>query len=170
MPSLRGDVTAAFAQEALTRQGALWVREATPSMLPLIGPGDELRLAPVGLRGIRRGMLVAYEREPGLVVHRVIACDEAGIVAKGDALAAPDPVVPRDQVVARVAALRRPTGRLVDLEAFPWPLINRLLGGLAFLACRLCREGSRDARPPLLSRLAWKALRLPFHVARLFLR
>ena len=159
-----------FTLDVLSREGALWVREASPSMLPLIRPGDELWLAPVSPRRISRGMLVAYEREGQLVVHRVIACDEAGIVAKGDALAAPDPVVPRDQVVARVIALRRATGRLVDLDAFPWPLINRLLGGLAFLACSLCREGSRAARPPLLSRLVWKALRVPFYLARLLLR
>ena len=111
MPSLRGDVTAAFAREALARQGGLWVKEATPSMLPLIRPGDELRLAPVDPEQIVPGMLIAYRREPGLVVHRVIACDETGVIAKGDALAASDPVVPWHQVIARVVALRRTNGR-----------------------------------------------------------
>ncbi len=108
-------------------------------------------------------MLIAYHREPGLVVHRMVACDETGIVAKGDALAAPDPVVPRDQVVARVVALRRADGRVVDLEAFPWPLLNCLLGAIAFRACRL--SGARPLRLIL-----WKAYRLPFYAARLFLR
>jgi len=164
MPSSRGDLTAAFAQEALTREGALWVREATASMLPLIRPGDELQLAPVGPRGICRGMLIACHREPGLVVHRVIACDETGIVAKGDALAAPDPVVPRDQVVARVVALRRANGRLVDLEAFPWPLVNRVLGWFASAGTRLSPETCGAALP---RRLAWKVLRVPFYLARL---
>ncbi len=170
MPSLRGDLTAAFAQETLTRQGLLWVREATASMLPLIRPGDEIRLAPVEPDRVVPGMLIAYRRDARLGIHRVLARDGAGVVAKGDALVSPDAPLPWNQVVARVAALRRPTGRLVDLEAFPWPFLNRLLGGLAFLACRLCREGSREAGPPLLSRLAWKALRLPFYLARLLLR
>jgi hypothetical protein len=159
MPSSRGDVAASLALELLTRDGALWVREASPSMLPLIRPGDELQLAPVGPCRIVRGMLVACLREPGLVVHRVVACDETGVVAKGDALASPDPVVPQDRVVARVVALRRPSGRLVNLEAFPWPLLNRLLGAIASFACRSPR-----------GRLTWKALRLPFHAASLFLR
>lgn len=166
MPSLRGDATAAFAQDVLTRQGALWVREATPSMLPLIRPGDELQLAPVGPRRIARGMLIAYQREPGLVVHRVIACDETGVVVKGDALAAPDPVVPRDQVIARVVALRGPDGRLVNLDAFPWPLLNPLLGWIAAAGSRVSPEMCGPASP---RRLLWKALRLPFHAAALFL-
>ena len=170
MPSARGDVTAAFAQDVLTREGAFWVREATSSMLPLIRPGDELRLAPVGPRRLVRGMLIAYQREPGLVVHRVVACDETGVVAKGDALAAPDPVVPPAQVVARVIALRRANGRLVDLEAFPWPVVNRVLGAIASFACRLSLGDSLDRVPSPLRFIVWKAHRLPFHVARLFLR
>lgn len=170
MPSARRDLAVAFAPDVLAREGALWVREASLSMLPLIRPGDEIRLAPVEPEQVIPGMLIAYRRDARLVIHRVLARDGAGVVAKGDALVSPDAPLPWDQVVARVAALRRPGGRLVDLEAFPWPLVNRLLGGLAFLACRLCREGSREAGPPLLSRLAWKALRLPFYLARLLLR
>ena len=163
MPSLRGDVTASFAQEALTRQGALWVREATPSMLPLIRPGDELLLAPLGSRQIRVGALIAYRREAQLIIHRVLAVGGSGVLAKGDALASPDPLVPWDRVVARVVALRRANGRAVNLDAFPWPLLNRLLAGIASVASHL----SREAPQPLTGRLGWKALRVPFYLARL---
>lgn len=168
MPSARGEVAASFALAVLTREGALWVREGSPSMLPLIRPGDELWLAPVKPRRIYRGMLVAYERDARLIVHRVVAADRTGVVAKGDALALADPVVPWDRVVARVVALRRPGGRVVDFDAFPWPLLNRFLGWIASVACRLSLSAPGDA--PLLPRLGWKALRLPFYLARLFTR
>jgi hypothetical protein len=78
--------------------------------------------------------------------------------------------VPWDRVVARVVALRRPDGRRVDLDAFPWPLVNRLLGRIASLACRLSIGASGDGSWPFLRRLVWKALRLPFYLARLLLR
>ena len=169
MPSPSVSLTGGhFTLDVLRREGALWVREASPSMLPLIRPGDELWLVPVSPRGIVRGMLVAYERDAQLVVHRVLASDGTGLVAKGDALVLPDPVVPWDRVVARVVALRRPGGRVVDFEAFPWPLLNRLLGGIASVVCRLSLRAPRDA--PLLPRLGWKALRLPFYLARLLIR
>ena len=100
----------------------------------------------------------------------MIACDETGVVVKGDALAAPDPVVPRDQVVARVIALRRANGRLVDLEAFPWPVVHRLLGAIASFTCQFLLGTSHDRLPSPLRFIVWKAHRLPFHVARLFLR
>ena len=168
--SARGAAAVPFALDVLARGESLWVREATPSMLPLIRPGDELRLAPFESRTIRAGALIAYRRGAQLVIHRVMAASESGVVAKGDALASPDPLVPWDQVVARVVALRGPDGRLVDLEAFPWPLLNRFLGGIASLAGRLRLEASRDAAPSLVRRLVWKALRLPFYLARLVLR
>lgn len=158
MPVPRGEVAVAVSLDVLARGGSLWVREASPSMLPLIRPGDELRLAPVSPGQVFRGTLIAYWRDARLIIHRVIARDAAGVVTKGDALTTPDPAVPWDRVVARVLALRSPTGRVVELEGFPWSVLNRLLGAIASLTIRLSGSG-----------LVWKALRLPFHAARLFL-
>ena len=166
MPAARADLAVPLALDGLARGESLWVREGSRSMLPLIHPGEELRLAPLDSRRIRRGGLIAYEREAQLVVHRVMAVTGSGVLAKGDALASPDPLVPWDRVVARVVALRRPDGRLVDLEAFPWPLVDRLLAGIASLAARL-RLQERPNSP--WRRLAWKALRVPFYLALLLL-
>ena len=135
-------------------------------MLPLIQPGDELRLAPFDARQIGGGSVIAYERGARLVIHRVLAAGGSGVVTKGDALASPDPLVPWDRVVARVVALRRPDGRRVDLDAFPWPPVNRLLARVAALAGRL----RLDDAPSLARRLAWKALRAPFYLVRLLAR
>lgn len=170
MPGARGPAAVSVALDVLARGERLWVREATPSMLPLIRPGDELLLAPLGSRTIGAGAVIAYRRESQLVIHRVLSAAGSGVVAKGDALASPDPLVPWDRVVARVVALRGPDGRTANLDAFPWPLIDRLLGRMSWIAARLSLEGSGEAPPPFVRRLAWKALRLPFYLARLVLR
>ena len=166
MPAVRGDAAVPFALDVLARGESLWVREASPSMLPLIRPGDELKLAPLESRRIGGGALIGYERGAQLVIHRVLAASGSGVVVKGDALASADPLVPWDRVVARVVALRAPNGRIVNLDAFPWPVLNRLLGWIASVASRLAGEAGR----PLPRRLVWKAFRLPFYLARLALR
>lgn len=158
MPVARGAAALGLTLDVLAREGSLWVREASPSMLPLIRPGDELRLAPVSPGQVFRGTLVACRQDARLIIHRVIARDAAGVVTKGDALTTPDPAVPWDRVVARVLALRSPAGRVVELDGFPWSVLNRLLGAIAAMAIRLSGSG-----------LVWKALRLPFHAARLLL-
>ncbi|MBI2153259.1 MAG: hypothetical protein HYU24_06070 [Candidatus Rokubacteria bacterium] len=167
MPAAPAHVLVSLAQDVLARGERLWVREASASMLPLVRPGDELLLAPLGGRRIGAGTLIAYERDAELVIHRVVAASGSGVVTKGDALASPDPLVPWERVVARVVALRGLAGRLVNLEAFPWPLLDRWLGAVASLASGL-RLGERPSSP--WRRLAWKALRVPFYLARLVLR
>lgn len=166
MPGTRSAAAFPLTLDLLARGESSWVREASPSMLPLIRPGDELRLAPLDGRRVARGALIAYWRDAQLVVHRVLAASPSGLVAKGDALAFSDPLVPWDRVVARVVALRTLRGQLVDLGAFPWPLVDRLLARIASLAARL-RLRERPNSP--WRRLAWKALRVPFYLALLLL-
>ena len=164
MPATRSELGVRLALDALAREGDLWLSGASASMLPLIRPEDEVRLVPVDPARVVPGMVIAYRREERLVIHRVLACGDAGIVAKGDASASPDPPVRRDDVLARVVALRSARGRSVDFTAFPWPLLDRLLSAIATLASR----PPPDARPPSLGRrLAWKTLRVPFYLARL---
>ena len=163
--SALGDVAVPFALDVLARGESLWVREASLSMGPLIRPGDELLLVPPRAGEIRGGSVIAYEQGARLVIHRVLAASGSGVVAKGDALGSLDPLVSWDRVIARVVALRGPDGRVVNLDAFPWPPLNRLLGGIASLASRI----SGEAPQPLLRRLVWKAFRLPFYLARLVL-
>ena len=165
--STLGIFAVSLALDVLAREGEVWGRGTGVSMVPLIRPGDELRLTPLDRKRIFRGMLIAYPRAARLVVHRVIAWDGTGVVPKGDASTLPDPVVPWEQVVGRAVALRGASGVCVELEAFPWPLLNRLLGACAWLASRLCPA---PWAPSLLRGVAWKALRLPFYGARLFFR
>ncbi|MFI5339009.1 MAG: hypothetical protein ACHQ7N_04130 [Candidatus Methylomirabilales bacterium] len=162
----KADVATPFLVELLARHGAVWVREASRSMSPLIRPGDEVRLVPLEPLRITRGALIAWQQEERLLLHRVLAWDKAGVITKGDALASPDPLVGWDDVVARVAALRRAGMPSVDLDTFPWPLVNRLLGALSAIAGRLRVEENIGGIPALVRHLAWKSLRVPFHLAR----
>jgi len=160
-------VATSLVMEVLARDGETWVREATLSMSPLIRPGDEVRLVRLDPGRINRGALVACHRGEGLVLHRVLARTDAGVVTKGDALASPDPPVGWGQVVAGVAALRRTGGAEANLRVFPWPLINYALGVVAAIACRVPVENGAGGAWSFLPRLAWKSLRLPFYLARL---
>ena len=136
MPSMTPELTADFVSEVLEREGAAWVRAASPSMAPLIQPEDQVCLVPAEPAGVRRGTVIAYRDGDRIIVHRVLATDPRGVVTKGDALADADGVVGWDRVVGRVVTIRTPRGRVVRLDVFPRPLIDRALGALAGLAPR----------------------------------
>ncbi len=164
-PAYSGAATALLA-DLIARDGAAWARQASLSMAPLIQPGDAVRLVPLDRGQIARGSLIAYRREETLVVHRLLAWGEAGVVTKGDALTSPDPLVAWELVVAQVAALRRTGKPPADLGAFPWPFINGVLSAVSAIASRLSAENGTGGTWPRLPWLAWKALRVPFHLAR----
>lgn len=153
---MKAELAADFVPDVLAREGAAWVRVASPSMGPLIRQGDELRLVPADPARVHRGMVVAYGEGDRIIVHRVLAHDPRGVVTKGDALTMSDGVVGWDRVIARVVAIRTPGGRIVRLDAFPHPLIGRALGAIAALRPR--------------NVLAWKAHRVPFHLLALLSR
>ena len=165
-PGAKAAVATSLVMEVLARDGEAWVREATLSMSPLIRPGDEVCLVRPDPGHINRGALIACQRAEGLVLHRVLARTDAGVVTKGDALASPDPPVGWGQVVAGVAALRRAGKPEADLKVFPWPQINHALGVVAAIACRIPVENGAGGARTFLTRLAWKFLRLPFYLAR----
>jgi hypothetical protein len=151
MASVPAEVVADFVADMLRREGAVWVREASSSMWPLIQPGDELRLVPVDGPAARPGMIVAYRADRAIVVHRLLSHGSGFIVTKGDALAEPDAPVACDRILGRVAALRMCAGGVVDLESGPRALVLRALGQLARL------------RAP--NRLVSILLRVPFYLA-----
>lgn len=165
-PSNKAGAATSLLLDLLSRDGAVWVREASLSMSPLIRPGDEIRLVRLDQRRVARGTLIAYRRAESLVLHRVLARNEAGVVAKGDALASADPPVGWKEVVGRVTALRKAGKPEINLDAFPWPVVNRALGVIAAIACRLAVKDGAGERSSLLPRLAWKLLRAPFFLAR----
>jgi hypothetical protein len=163
------EITASFVVATLARDGAVWARESSDSMGPLVRTGDGLRLAAVERAGVVPGTLVAYRRDSRLIVHRVLAVGPAGIVTKGDGLESRDAPIAWDAVVARVVAVAGPRGRLTDLTAFPWPMLGRLFAVLSRMA-EAVAPPPLPAPPSWWRRPAWRLARLPFHVVARMVR
>jgi hypothetical protein len=130
-------------------------------MHPLIQPGDLLllRALPPGAT-LGTGALLGYRRGHQIVVHRLVGRAGASLLVKGDAIE-PMERIRADHVVGRVVAVRRPAGRLADLERFPWPVLDRLLGVIARLA---------GCCAPISPAMVRRILRVPFHAAAVLLR
>jgi len=147
----KADAAIDFVLMLVAREGSAWVEAASNSMGPLVQPGDRLRLSALDPAGARPGTIVAYRRGDTLIVHRLLAVTPAGFVTKGDALPDTDAPVAASAIVGRVAAIRSPDGRELDLGRAPWPRIGRALAWVA--------------RARVSSPIVWKILRIPFHVA-----
>jgi hypothetical protein len=144
----RAGAAAALLPDVLARLGEAWVREASTSMAPFLRPGDHLLLRPAAAPELSRGMVVAYRRWNRVVVHRLVGRDGQGLVVKGDDTEATERISAGD-VLARVVAVRRPSGRTIRLDRFPWPALGRLFAALSLGAGRTGSVRSRAARLPL---------------------
>lgn len=158
------DVAAPLVVEILAGGGFAWVRESTDSMAPLVRAGDRLRLAAVDRAHVRPGDVVAYQRGACLVVHRVLACDERGVVTKGDALPERDEPVDWETVVGRVVTVAA-GGKLREVTGFPWPLVGWLLAILSRLG-----EAAAPAAGGRWRLLAWRLSRAPVHIVARMVR
>jgi hypothetical protein len=149
------ETAASFVHDVLSRDGAVWVHESSDSMAPLVRAGDRLCLARAVFADVRPGQLVACRRDGQLVVHRVLWRDAAGLVTKGDGLSGRDAPVPAGDLVGRVTVIATPPGRRIELDAFPWPVLGRVLAAVSRAG-----EWTRSSNG-----VAWKLTRLPAHLA-----
>jgi hypothetical protein len=117
-------------------------------MEPWVPDGSVVTLRPVGSERVRRGdVVLARTATDGAVLHRVVGGTRGArpgggtVVLKGDALRAPDPPVPGEDVLARVVGISRGGGAVpageVDLDTIPQRVIGRLLGAASLLAPRV---------------------------------
>jgi hypothetical protein len=97
----------ALASEALVAFGCLRLRVTGSSMLPALRPGDEIELRSCPASRAEVGDIVLFRREAAFVVHRVLECNDHGLVTQGDSLPAPDPPVEHADVLGRVVGLTR---------------------------------------------------------------
>ncbi len=78
------------------------------SMSPAILSADILTLAPVDVRRVRLGDVIAFPRPDGrLVIHRVIARRSERLLTRGDAASAADAWIARERLVGRVEKVSR---------------------------------------------------------------
>ena len=116
--------------EVLRLRGIACIRVLGSSMLPSVLPEDILVLESyTGTRPII-GDVIVFARWSRLFAHRIVGAYEKNrtmwYVTRGDSLPEPDPLVPSEEVLARVSRIIR-RGRLIDPRTTPW----RKLGSLA---------------------------------------
>ncbi len=117
------------------------------SMLPALHPDDEALFAPLDAPP-RPGEILLFRAGDRLVAHRLLAVAADGrLCLRGDFMAADDPMLPADDVLGRLIAVRRhgrelraDRGRLA-LYAALWPRLHRR----APLAARMLRLAARVA-------------------------
>lgn len=82
-------------------------------MLPSIRPGDTVLIEHVNGNEISEGDIVLFGRDRRLFVHRVVKRNtHAGLVTRGDAMRASDPLVQENELLGKVVLLWRNGSRI----------------------------------------------------------
>ncbi len=119
-------------------------------MYPSIREGELITVEPVVARDVKRGDIVLYRSERGLIAHRVVSTDQplsptqSSVLSphyflRGDASLSCDQPVAAQQILGRVVGVKR-NGRSVALAspgAKMWHKIGALVTGLR-RALRCC--------------------------------
>lgn len=89
------------------------------SMYPTIRDGEAVTVESIEMREIKRGDILLYRTERGVIAHRVVGIiideDAAGVlILRGDSLATCDAPVRAEQVLGRVISVER-KGRKINL-------------------------------------------------------
>lgn len=98
---------AAVITELLGSGHSVRFRARGDSMHPIIRSDDYLHVEPLDVRTLAEGEVVLTRSERGLTAHRVIACDGATIVTRGDNAPDADGAVDASQVLGRVTYVER---------------------------------------------------------------
>jgi signal peptidase len=100
-------------------------------MKPLLREGDAVLVAH-GRKDVRRGDVVVFRQEGGLVAHRVLRIGRGdtgcALVTKGDSLRRFDAPISAKQVVGRVVSIER-NGRQMRLDTPGWRAVGWLVAG-----------------------------------------
>jgi signal peptidase I len=129
----------ATAEEVLHIPGAVSLRVASCSMLPVLWPGDVIAVRRVEDRDITPGKLVVYLAKDFLVrqtvrwdpaaesmtngvvvtmftVHRAVRWERGALITRGDAIPVDDSPVQPASILGEVVAIQRRRARLVPKE------------------------------------------------------
>lgn len=114
----------------------LKVRAEGYSMYPAIKPGSVICIEPPG-KGYTpaKGEIIAWRRQSGFVVHRVVRILKTGdgikIITRGDSGRYEDQPVGSDVLAGRVVRIESPSGRIIqsreELIRKPLYIYNRLM-------------------------------------------
>src|SRR5437016_2878376 len=105
------EVKQSLAVEVLRRFGEARLRVTGSSMLCAMWPGDLVAVRRQSMAEIRQGHVVLFVRDGRFFAHRVVGKirrqDCTLLVTRGDRLARNDPAIAPEQVLGRVAWVRR---------------------------------------------------------------
>jgi len=90
------------------------------SMYPTIKEHETITVQPVAPSRIKRGDIILYRWEQGVIAHRVVRIERGAhggscFILRGDASGAPDEPVEQAQVLGKVVSVER-DGRSIDLN------------------------------------------------------
>lgn len=98
-----------LAGEVLRSSGKLRLQVTGWSMLPAVWPGDLLVIDRAECKDVANGDIVLFGRDRRLFAHRVVATrlGDPGVLTRGDAMPAPDPIVREDELLGKVSVIVR---------------------------------------------------------------
>ena len=99
----------------------------TGSMAPFLRPGDKVLVQPAQPEALRVGDLIVARRAGEFITHRLVRIGKNEYYTKGDRSRYLDPPLTLDSIIGKVIEIERP-GRIVDMQAGYWRLVNALLG------------------------------------------
>ena len=123
------------------------------SMLPLIRDGDCVAIES-GVDQVRRGQIIVFLQGDGLVAHRFLSKvpgkGKMMFLTKGDNISRLDPMVPEEEVVGRVVAIRRGS-KIMSLDTLAWQVAGLAIATVLLMWSRLMARfghllGSSKAR------------------------
>jgi hypothetical protein len=126
---------------ALLEQGnSVRFRPGGHSMSPAIRDGEAVTVAPVRASEVRRGDIILYHTERGLIAHRVLKLrgeiDARVFITRGDASTSCDAPVNASQVLGRLICVER-NGRRLSLKGRRVIILLRARRALSRLKARL---------------------------------
>jgi signal peptidase I len=120
----------------LSEGTSLKVKADGYSMYPSIKPGSVILIEPLadGLSPLP-GEIIAWKRESGLVVHRLVKItkeeNKISYITRGDSCVCEDQPILRDQIAGKVIRVETPSGTILSsgnkLIRKPFYLYNRLM-------------------------------------------
>lgn len=150
-----------------------WLDASGTSMLPLIHHGDRL-LVDHGPFAPRRGDIVLFRQESGLLAHRIVSikqrCGTQRVITKGDNVGWFDRPLPAADLLGRVVAISH-GGSTIRLDT-PWPCaVGWVLAHYTnSVAAVFHLSYSRSSRLFATFRLPYVTVALAHTLLRLFLR
>jgi signal peptidase I len=111
-------------------------RIVSPSMQPLLRPGDMVIVQAAPLPSLRRGDLVLIRRPQDVVTHRLVGRDACGWRSRGDNLLWFDPPFADEAIVGRITARER-DGMRISLDSLPFRLWGIVRAWAAWLVVPL---------------------------------